>query len=353
MSVYNLEGPSWSSSVVTYSFANGGGNFTSSVSAPYQAVIQAALSRWAQVANINFQQVTDSASTNIRIGWGSFAGSQVGQTDYSYTSSDNRFTNGVTVRLEDPALSAVAANTTADYSGTATSLYQVALHEIGHALGLAHDTDPNSVMYAMLGRANLDLDQTDIDGIRALFGPAANATTNAGTTTASTKAAITPQTTALLNVTVPNGQVAVYRFFDSTSGTQFLTGSMSEASTLITTRQDLHFEGLGMGGIASGSSDPNAVSVFRFFDTTNGTHFFTTDANEANTIGKTRADLVAEGASFMEHQTAESGDTAVYRFFNANNGTHFFTNSATEQATIMSTRPDMHSEGIAFYAPTV
>ncbi|RYY17159.1 MAG: matrixin family metalloprotease [Alphaproteobacteria bacterium] len=272
------------------------------MSAPYQAVIQAALSRWAQVAKITFQQVADSASANIRMGWGSFTGSQVGQTDYSYGQSDNKFVSGVTVRLQDPALSAVAATTSANYSGTTTSLYQVALHEIGHALGLAHNTDPNSVMYATLGRSNLDLDQTDIDGIQALYGASADATITPESTMVTIKAAITAQNAPIqTDSTLPSGQVAVYRFFD----------------------------------------------------TSNGTHFFTASTNEADTIAKTRPDLVAEGASFMEHGTTEAGDTAVYRFFNSNNGTHFFTNSASEQASILSTRQDMHYEGIAFYAPII
>ena len=354
MCVYCLEGPSWSTSLITCSFASSGGSFTSGMSAPYQTVIQAALSRWAQVAKITFQQVADSVSANIRIGWGSFTGSQVGQTDYSYGQNDNKFVSGVTVRLQDPATSAVAASTSADYSGTATSLYQVALHEIGHALGLAHNTDPNSVMYATLGRSNVDLDQTDIDGIQALYGASADATITSASTMVSTKAAITAQNAPIqTDLTLPSGQVGVYRFFDSKSGTQFLTGSLSEANTLIATRQDLHYEGVGMGGIANGSTDPNAVSVFRFFDTLNGTHFFTSSNTEADTIAKTRSDLIAEGASFMEHATAETGDTAVYRFFNSNNGTHFFTNSTIEQASILSTRPDMHYEGIAFYAPTI
>ena len=148
-------------------------------------------------------------------------------------------------------------------------------------------------------------------------------------------------------MTLPNGQVAAYRFFDSKSGTQFLTGSVSEANTLVATRQDLHYEGLELGCIANGSTDPNAVSIFRLFGTSNGTHFFTASTNEADTIVKTWPDLVAEGASFMEHGTTEAGDTAVYRFFNSNHGTYFFRNSASEQAGVLSTRPDMHYEEIA------
>lgn len=349
MCIYCVEGPTWSKSALTCSFADAGGTFTNSVGVTYQTVIQAALARWSQVANVTFSQVSDGAKADIRIGWGSFSGGQIGETNYSFTQGNNQFVAGTTVRLEDPSLKYAGANSTATYSGTATTLYQVALHEIGHALGLAHDTDPNSVMYATLGTGNRDLDSTDIDGIQALFGPAP---TSASISPATVAAVMAPGTaSAPPEVIMPSGAIAVYRFFDNHTGTQFLTGSVDERNMLIATRSDLKYEGLGMGGIASGSSDPNTVPVYRFFDTNNGTHFFTTSATEVKTVATTRQDMVAEGANFMEHATQQAGDNAVYRFFNAHNGTHFFTSSGAEQATIMSTRPDMAYEGIAFYAP--
>ncbi|KAI9930778.1 hypothetical protein MW887_011535 [Aspergillus wentii] len=48
-------------------------------------------------------------------------------------------------------------------------LMQVALHEFGHSLGLAHSADPNAVMYPFFkGRSELQDD--DIAGIRELYG---------------------------------------------------------------------------------------------------------------------------------------------------------------------------------------
>jgi len=48
-------------------------------------------------------------------------------------------------------------------------LYSVALHEAGHALGLAHSSDPNSVMYAYYHKVTA-LTDDDIAGIQALYG---------------------------------------------------------------------------------------------------------------------------------------------------------------------------------------
>ena len=52
---------------------------------------------------------------------------------------------------------------------TSQSLYRVALHEVGHALGLAPSTDPASVMFNTFN-GNVVLSASDIAAIRALYG---------------------------------------------------------------------------------------------------------------------------------------------------------------------------------------
>ena len=65
----------------------------------------------------------------------------------------------------------------------------------------------------------------------------------------------------------------------------------------------------------------------------------------------TRPDLTFEGIAFYEDATPQAGDTAVYRFFDTRNGTHFYTSSDSERLSILATRPDLAGEGTAFYAP--
>lgn len=149
------------------------------------------------------------------------------------------------------------------------------------------------------------------------------------------------------------GTVDVFRFFDAAHGTQLLTQDATERDTILSTRSDLHYEGVGLRAIDPAHTTPNTVDVYRFFDTINGTHFMTSSLSERDIVLDSRPDLIFEKSSTMvEHATAQTGDSAVYRFFDSTNGAHFYTANADERAAILSTRPDMTLEGIAFYAPT-
>ncbi len=142
----------------------------------------------------------------------------------------------------------------------------------------------------------------------------------------------------------------VFRFFDRQTGTQFLTSSLAERATVLSTRPDLRDEGAGFGALPAG--DASSTQVFRFFDTTSGTHFYTSSVAERDQAEATRGDLTYEGVAFNEYASAQPGTVPVYRFFDSIQGTHFYTGSASERASILSSRPDLVAEGVAFYAPS-
>ena len=182
MTEYALEGPKWASNTITWNF-DSGSPFSGPVTDPYRTTILSALVAWGHAANLNLQEVPDNASANIEIGWSPLQSTvnpnDIGLTTY-YTTPSNQMAQAV-VQLEDPAEDPLV-NTPLGYtwSGSVSTLYQVALHELGHALGLDHSTDPTAIMYPTAQTTNPALSLADIAGMQQLYG--APTTVNVGVT---------------------------------------------------------------------------------------------------------------------------------------------------------------------------
>lgn len=177
MTDYVLEGPRWG----TGGAGTGGGTLTwavdGTVPASFLQPIIAAFADWAANANIAFQQVTATAGANITFDTGAIDGpnNTLAVCNYSYSgqrflSADIPFDTGEGWRS--------SGSTVASTSGV--NLFIVALHEIGHALGLDHYNDTPAVMNAYLDRSVTDLTTSDLDGIHALYGTAPGTVTSTG-----------------------------------------------------------------------------------------------------------------------------------------------------------------------------
>jgi len=160
---YAFEGPTWHAGPITWSFADttyssdqAKAPFSAPLSASAQAVMVQAIQKWAGISGLVFQQVADTPfnfdAADIRIGFGTLGTPTtriIGQTNYSFKQYLNP---DVIVRLEDPSEDPlVSVNNSLVYGGPGgTTLYQVALHEFGHALGMAHSSSPADVMFPSL-----------------------------------------------------------------------------------------------------------------------------------------------------------------------------------------------------------
>ena len=165
---YSLEGAKWGSPEL----GTAGGTVTWAVDASISQVelqsINAAFAEWSEVADIQFQQVSSTANSDIDFSNSALdgAGNVLGVTGFSYSggqlqSADIKFDSGDNLTGSDFSL--------------------VAIHEIGHAIGLGHYNDDDAVMNST---ANFDLnglEQSDIDGIVALYGANTTDMADAGT----------------------------------------------------------------------------------------------------------------------------------------------------------------------------
>ncbi|KAG6751697.1 hypothetical protein POTOM_043896 [Populus tomentosa] len=143
--------PRWPSSKFHLTYT-----FSSSVQAVDMQELRSACSRafqkWADVTQFTFQEASEGSQADIVIGF----------------QSGN---HGDGFPFDGPGHILAHAFAPTNGSADEVDLESVAVHEIGHLLGLDHSMDQNSIMFAEIpqGTIKRELGQDDIAGIRALY----------------------------------------------------------------------------------------------------------------------------------------------------------------------------------------
>ncbi|MFP8777859.1 DUF1566 domain-containing protein [Hydrogenophaga sp. RWCD_12] len=143
-------------------------------------------------------------------------------------------------------------------------------------------------------------------------------------------------------------RVPVYRFFNTRNSAHFFTTSTVERDNVIATLAFMSYEGPAFS--ASATTVPGLSPVHRFYNTQTGVHFYTISESERALVASTLPQFTYEGVAYYASTLPGTGYTPLYRFFYTAKGFHFYTNSAAEKDTIIATLPQYHYEGVGYYA---
>ena len=160
------QGNKWPTNNVSYSFSNTTPDLSQ---ADQRTAVVGAFGRWAAVTPLAFAE--NPGGGDVRIGW------------YSGDHGDGSPFDGPSGILAHcfyppPNGGDIAGDCHFDEAETwsvntppsGIDLPTVALHELGHGLGLAHSAVPSAVMYAYYGGPRRELTNDDIQGIQSIYG---------------------------------------------------------------------------------------------------------------------------------------------------------------------------------------
>lgn len=162
-----LRGCKYNSAHLTYAFASESGNMLVEEA---QRIIRGAFEEWARVSSLHFEEVLPTENPTFQIGW--FSG---GHGDGDPFDGVGRVIAHAFYPPPCGGPHAGALHFDADETFAATvengiHLGAVAIHEIGHLLGLAHSDERSAIMFPTYDPEHLTLGNDDILGIQDLYG---------------------------------------------------------------------------------------------------------------------------------------------------------------------------------------
>lgn len=145
-------------------------------------------------------------------------------------------------------------------------------------------------------------------------------------------------------------RVAVYRFYNATTGAHFYTASAAERDFVVRTYPEFAYENIAFYAYPDSSTGKDPV--FRFYNATSRAHFYSGSVAERDFVIATFPEFKYEVVSWFAQTAAGNGTSPIYRFYNATTGAHFYTISAAERDFVIQVHKNFRYEGPMYYAWT-
>lgn len=144
--------------------------------------------------------------------------------------------------------------------------------------------------------------------------------------------------------------VPVYRFYNTKNGAHFYTTSESEKRTVLD-YPEYRFEGISSYAKQYRSAIPGMIPVYRFYNFKQGVHFYTANQYEASNVNNDQSSTYRyEGVSYYTYANQEYGTAPLYRFYKFSQGVHFYTSNQQEASTVNNTQSSTYKfEGVSYY----
>jgi hypothetical protein len=167
-----LRGCKYNSTDLTFAFANGTSDLPGGRE---QDIVREAFAAWVAVSPLRFTEVSPNDSPPLTIAWERKNHGDGSPFDDSGSMQGNVLAHAFfPPPCGGPFAGALHFDEFESWTDAATSgairLLNVAIHEIGHLLGLDHSNDQNAIMFAFYDDNVDSLRQDDINGIQALYG---------------------------------------------------------------------------------------------------------------------------------------------------------------------------------------
>ncbi|VAI72536.1 unnamed protein product [Triticum turgidum subsp. durum] len=165
--------PSWPRSKKSLRYAITAATETTIDRATLSKVFASAFARWSAATTLNFTETASASDADITIGFhsgdhgdGEAFDGPLGTLAHAFSPTDGRF------HLDASEAWVAGGDVSRAALDAAVDLESVAVHEIGHLLGLGHSSVEGAIMYPTITSRTqkVELAKDDVDGIQSLYG---------------------------------------------------------------------------------------------------------------------------------------------------------------------------------------